>query len=154
MVKLDSFENGHFHLQFILHKGETNTPQSLRDPRAPAWPGWPQSKALIPIFLISSLGKEYQLKAGGPSFDLSQEPSALAPLPRVWGKNQLHRAWISPGPGCESLYAMCALCKLIFLLAATKIKDLAIYCKRHFQFYVVAFLSYDQGINPAFSLCL
>lgn len=61
---------------------------------------------------------------------------------------------LSTGPGFESVYAMCAVCKLIFLLAATKIKDLAIYCKRHFQFHVVAFLSYGQGINPTFSLCL
>lgn len=54
------------------------------------------------------------------------------------------------GEDLRALYAVCTICKLIFLLAAIKIKDLGIYCKRYYQFYGLAFLSYDQGINPAF----
>lgn len=72
----------------------------------------------------------------------------------LWRGESAASCWGSPqGQDLQSVYAMCTVCKLIFLLAAIKIKDLAIYCKSYFQFYV-AFLSYDQGINSAFSLCL
>lgn len=137
-------------MQWILHEGETNTP----------WrPSGSCPARLIPgqgsdsHFLILAWAREAR-RAWWLQPWLSQGPSALAPLPASGGESAAP-CWGSPqGQDLQSVYAMCTLCKLIFLLAAIKIKDLAIYCKSYFQFYVVAFLSYDQDINSAFSLCL
>lgn len=95
----------------------------------------PKARVCFPFFLISSLGKESQEKPGGSSFDTSQEPSAPAPLPTVWRGESAASCWGSPkGQDLQSVYAVCTVCKLIFLLAAIKIKDSAMYCKRYFQF--------------------
>lgn len=84
-----------------------------------------------------------------------REPSATALLQTAWtGDQQAPLHGSLQGEDLRSVYAVCTVCKLIFLVAAIKIKDLGIYCKRYYQFYVLAFLSYDQGINPAFSACL
>lgn len=91
----------------------------------------------------------------------------MAPALTCSESHQLQHFCKQPGQGINRLlsvalrrariysqFRLYRICKLIFLLAAIKIKDLGIYCKRYYQFYVLAFLSYDQGINPAFSACL
>lgn len=80
-----------------------------------------------------------------------REPSAIAHLQTAWTGSTGSSL---QGKDLQSVYAVCTVCKLIFLLAAIKIKDLGITYKRYYGFYVLAFLSYDQGINPAFSACL
>lgn len=87
-----------------------------------------------------------------PQLRLPVGAVTTAPLPPAGtGHREAPLRGSPQGEDLRSVYAVCTVCKLIFLLAAIKIKDLGICGKRYYQLYVLAFLSYDQGINPAFS---
>jgi len=141
----------------------------LRDPTAPAQPNATfradaRPRGCVPFLLQHNRDKYFQFfclvkengeKPSGPGSGSRREPPATAlQQTACTGDQQAPLRGAPQGEDLRSVSAVCTVCKLIFLLAAIKIKDLGIYCKRYYQFYVLAFLCSDQGINPAFSACL